>query len=83
MQVSPSQKRVKSSIRMKNAFEYTASGQLMDDAKSYEMVRELRWPDGVRCPACDSGRSTSGDFTTTRRTPNGTAVRSVDDNSMT
>jgi hypothetical protein len=23
-------------------------GQLMDDAKCYEVVRELRWPDGVK-----------------------------------
>lgn len=30
--------------------------QLMDDAKCYEVVRELRWPDGVKCPACDSGQ---------------------------
>jgi len=27
---------------------------LIDDAKCYETVRSLRWPDGVRCPACDS-----------------------------
>jgi transposase-like protein len=26
--------------------------QLIDDAKCYETVRELRWPDGVRCPHC-------------------------------
>ena len=26
--------------------------QLIDDAKCYEVVRELRWPDGVRCPKC-------------------------------
>jgi transposase-like protein len=30
--------------------------QLMDDAKCYAVVRELRWPDGVKCPACDSGQ---------------------------
>jgi transposase-like protein len=30
--------------------------QLMDDAKCYEVVRELRWPDGVRYPTCDSGQ---------------------------
>ena len=42
---------------MKNAFEYTASGQLMDDARCYEVVRELRWPVGVKCPACDSGQT--------------------------
>lgn len=30
--------------------------QLMDDAECYEVVRELHWPDGVKCPACDSGQ---------------------------
>jgi transposase-like protein len=28
---------------------------LMDDAKCFALVRQHRWPDGVRCPACDSG----------------------------
>jgi DNA-directed RNA polymerase subunit RPC12/RpoP len=27
---------------------------ITDDAKCYELVRHLRWPDGVRCPHCDS-----------------------------
>jgi transposase-like protein len=27
---------------------------IIDDAKCYEVVRGLRWPDGVRCPACES-----------------------------
>jgi transposase-like protein len=27
---------------------------LIDDAKCYELVRQHRWPEGVRCPACDS-----------------------------
>jgi len=27
---------------------------LIDDAKCHEVVRQLRWPMGVRCPACDS-----------------------------
>jgi transposase-like protein len=27
---------------------------LIDDAKGYETVRALRWPEGVRCPHCDS-----------------------------
>jgi transposase-like protein len=31
----------------------TLSG-LMDDAKCFALVRQHRWPDGVRCPACDS-----------------------------
>lgn len=25
---------------------------LLDDAKCYQSVRELRWPDGVQCPHC-------------------------------
>ncbi len=28
---------------------------LMDDAKCFAFVREKRWPDGARCPGCDSG----------------------------
>jgi hypothetical protein len=27
---------------------------IIDDAKCYGIVRHLRWPDGVRCPRCDS-----------------------------
>ena len=27
---------------------------LIDDAKCFALVRQHRWPDGVRCPACDS-----------------------------
>lgn len=27
---------------------------LIDDAKCYETVRDLRWPERVRCPHCDS-----------------------------
>jgi len=29
---------------------------ITDDAKCYEMVRQLRWPEGVRCPRCDSAQ---------------------------
>ena len=25
---------------------------LLDDAKCYELIRQHRWPDGVRCPSC-------------------------------
>ena len=28
--------------------------RLMDDATCYEVVRELGWADGVRCPGCGS-----------------------------
>ena len=27
---------------------------ITDDAKCYGLVRQLRWPEGVRCPHCDS-----------------------------
>jgi transposase-like protein len=27
---------------------------LIDDAKCFETVRRLRWPDSVQCPTCDS-----------------------------
>src|SRR5918912_190960 len=27
---------------------------LLDEAKCFELVRQHRWPDGVRCPDCDS-----------------------------
>ncbi|WP_067588058.1 transposase [Endozoicomonas ascidiicola] len=28
---------------------------LLDSAKCYERIRELRWPDGVTCPRCKTG----------------------------
>jgi transposase-like protein len=28
---------------------------LLDDAKCFALVRQHRWPEGVRCPCCDSG----------------------------
>ena len=27
---------------------------LIDNAKCYQIVRELRWPDGVKCPHCQT-----------------------------
>lgn len=27
---------------------------LIDDAKCFAVIREMRWPDGVRCPKCGS-----------------------------
>ncbi len=27
---------------------------LMDDAKCFALVRQHRWPEGARCPGCDS-----------------------------
>ena len=31
---------------------------LLDDAKCFALVRQHRWPEGVRCPCCDSGAVT-------------------------
>jgi transposase-like protein len=28
--------------------------KLIDDVQCYQTVRELRWPDGVTCPSCQS-----------------------------
>jgi transposase-like protein len=28
---------------------------LIDDRKCYEVIREMRWPEGTRCPKCGSG----------------------------
>ena len=33
----------------------TLSG-LMEEAKCFALVRQHRWPDGIRCPACDSSK---------------------------
>ena len=27
---------------------------LLDEARCFELVRQHRWPEGVRCPECDS-----------------------------
>ena len=27
---------------------------LFDDARCYQTIREMRWPDGVTCPRCSS-----------------------------
>ncbi|MCP4289027.1 MAG: transposase, partial [Gammaproteobacteria bacterium] len=35
---------------------------LIDNAKCYEVVRALRWPEGVRCPHCVSERVSKRGF---------------------
>ena len=37
---------------------------LIDDAKCFATVRELRWPDGVKCPHCGSSHITKRGFHT-------------------
>ena len=40
---------------------------LIDDQKCFQTVRELRWPDGVRCPHCESGQVTKRGFDDTQQ----------------
>lgn len=35
---------------------------LIDDAKCYQVVREVRWPHGVHCPSCGSAQVTKRGF---------------------
>jgi transposase-like protein len=37
---------------------------LIDDAKCFATVRQLRWPDGVKCPHCGSRHITKHGFHT-------------------
>src|SRR3712207_5531625 len=46
--------RARSSAIMAGPDLDTLSG-LMDEAERFALVRQHRWPDGVRCPACGSG----------------------------
>jgi len=39
---------------------------LIDDAKCYELVRQHRWPAGVRCPHCDTSVARHGHDDTQR-----------------
>ena len=39
---------------------------LLDDVKCYETVRQLRWPDGVRCPHCGAAAITKQGRDTTQ-----------------
>jgi transposase-like protein len=39
---------------------------LLDDVKCYEPVRQLRWPDGVRCPHCGAAALTKQGRDTTQ-----------------
>jgi transposase-like protein len=39
---------------------------LIDDAKCFALVRQHRWPEGVRCPTCGSGTVVRDGFDDTR-----------------
>lgn len=40
---------------------------LLDDEKCFQSVRDLRWPNGLRCPACDSENVTKRGLHSTQR----------------
>ena len=40
---------------------------LLDDEKCFQSVRDLRWPNGLRCPACDSEKVTKRGFHSTQK----------------
>ena len=39
---------------------------LLDDHKCYKVIRQLRWPDGVRCPHCGAAAVTKQGRDTTQ-----------------
>ncbi|MDS4059382.1 MAG: transposase, partial [Candidatus Contendobacter sp.] len=39
---------------------------LLDDHKCYEVIRRLRWPDGVRCSHCSAAAATKQGRDTTQ-----------------
>ena len=40
---------------------------LIDDQKCFESVRQLRWPEGVKCPHCDSPQVSKRGFDDTQK----------------
>ena len=56
---------------------------LIDDTKCFEVVRQLHWPEGVRCPACGSAAIAKRGFHTTQPARQGyecqTCQRQFDD----
>lgn len=39
---------------------------LIDEAKCFEVIRELRWPEGVKCPDCGASEITKRGFHNTQ-----------------
>ena len=51
---------------------------LLDDAKCYETIRQLRWPGGVRCPHCGATAVTKqGEIPPNRRGGNTAAKGAI------
>lgn len=56
---------------------------LIDEAQCYEVERQLRWPDGPRCPACTPMQLPNVAFTPVKRIGSEIGVRHVGSSSMT
>ena len=55
---------------------------LMDDRKCLEVVRKMRWPDGVRCHKCGSSHVAKRGFDETQRDRQPISAATVNENSM-
>lgn len=56
---------------------------LIDDAKCYQTIRQLRWVDGVHCWGCDSREVIKRGKDELRAIVKDTSVRAVNFTSMT
>ena len=56
---------------------------LVDEAKCFDMVRRLRWPEGVRCPICESDKVARHGHDDRHRSVSVTAARPARRASMT
>ena len=50
---------------------------LIDDAKCFALVRQHRWPEGVRCPGCGSAAWSGTGTTTPSRSGSGIGARAA------
>jgi len=42
---------------------------LIDDVQCYQTLRDLRWPDGIACPSCESTQVIKRGFDDTEPAP--------------
>ena len=56
---------------------------LLDDAKCFALVRQHRWPEGIRCPYVTAAPSSGTDVTTRSPVGSATGARRVQDVSTT
>jgi hypothetical protein len=50
---------------------------LIDDTRCYQTVRELRWPNGIQCPSCESQHVIKRGFDAPNRPVNAMSVTTV------